>query len=73
MKFEKGRFSLVHSEQEEGDEETASFDFNGFVLTNDDGSYTIKGSFTISLKFDKGKVPLVMVFDFDMLRSFNTD
>jgi hypothetical protein len=72
MKLENGRFLLAYSERD-GDEGTAGFNFNGAVLTNDDGSYTLKGSLTVSFQFDSGTVPIVMVFDYDMLRSVNTE
>ena len=71
MKLENGRFLLVHSDME--DEGSYSFNFNGSVLTNDDGSYALKGSLTISMIFGGGTVPIEMVFDYDMLRSVNTE
>ena len=47
--------------------------FSGSVLTNDDGSYALKGSLALSMEFDAGTVPLEMVFEYDMLRSLNTE
>jgi len=47
--------------------------FSGSVLTNDDGSYTLKGSLPISISYDAGTVPLEMVLDYSMLRSWNTE
>jgi hypothetical protein len=71
MKLEKGSFQLAHSEREEGG--SVAFSFSGSVLTNDDGSYAIKGSLTVSMTFDEGLVPFEMMFDYDMLRSVNTE
>lgn len=72
MKLENGRFQLVNTERD-GDKGSATFNFNGSVLTNDDGSYSLKGSLTLSMEFDAGTVPLEMVFVYDMLRSLNTE
>lgn len=72
MKLEKGRFQLANSERD-GDIGSAAFNFKGSVLTNDDGSYALKGSLTLSMEFDAGTVPLEMVFTYDMLRSMNTE
>lgn len=71
MKLEDGSFMLSYSESEE--EGSATFSFIGNVLTNDDGSYTIKGSLTLSMKFNYDTVPFEMVFEYDVLRSFDTD
>jgi hypothetical protein len=43
------------------------------TLTNDDGSYALKGSLTLSMEFDAGTVPLEIVFVNDMFRSLNTE
>ena len=67
MKLENGRFQLANSERD-GDIGSAAFNFSGSVLTNDDGSYALKGSLTLSMEFDAGTVPLEMVFEYDMLR-----
>ncbi len=48
------------------------FNFSGSVLTNDDGSNSIKDSLTLSMEFDAGTVLLEMVFVYDMIRSLNT-
>ena len=72
MKIEKGKFHIVNSEKDEG-VGSATFDFNGYVLTNDDGSYALKGSLILSLVYDEGTAPLEMVFDYDMQRSVNTE
>lgn len=72
MKLENGKFQLVHSETE-GDKGSATFNFRGSVLTNDDGSYALKGSLTLSMTFGSETVPFEMVFDYDMLRSMNTE
>lgn len=71
MKLENGSFMLSYSESEE--EGSSNFSFIGYILTNDDGSYTIKGSLTLSMKFNYDTVPLEMVFEYDMLRSLNTE
>ncbi len=71
MKLENGRFLLVHSDME--DEGSYNFNFSGSVLINDDSSYALKGSLTISMTFGGGTVPIEMVFDYDMLRSVNTE
>ena len=72
MKLENGRFLLANSERD-GDEGTAGFNFSGSVLTNDDGSYTLKGSLTVSFQFSSGTVPIELVFDYEMLRSLNME
>jgi hypothetical protein len=72
MKLEKGRFQLANSERDR-DIGSAAFNFSGSVLTIDEGNYALKGSLTLSMEFDAGTFPFEMVFDYDMLRSMNTE